>query len=151
MSGEALLVSIIKTLTVVARPTNSIVPTNSFAYPSGHSAACVVFGGLLAYFAWRHWQSTRSRVLIVVGLGLIVGVVGFDRIYLNVHWFSDVLGGWLFGAFWLSFMLLVFQQLEMSGRFDCDRFRHAADLLFAVAVVVAVLVLLGLAVNYLLR
>ena len=140
MGGDALIVSALKALDQVARPTNAIVPYGGFSYPSGHSAGCVVFGGVLAYFAWRHWQSTRSRALVVVGLGVVVGVVGFDRLYLNVHWVSDVLGGWLFGAFWLSFVILVFGRLKMYGRFESERFGFVANLLFVGAVVVSVFI-----------
>jgi hypothetical protein len=72
--------------------------------------------GVLAYFAWQHWQGTRSRALIGFGLSVVVGVVGFDRVYLGVHWLSDVFGGWFFGAFWLSFVVLVFRQLQGEGK-----------------------------------
>jgi undecaprenyl-diphosphatase len=141
MGGEALLVAIIKNLDQVARPTNGLLPASGFSYPSGHSVAVVVFGGVLAYFAWRHWHSTRSRVGIGVGLGVLVGVVGFDRLYLNVHWLSDVFGGWLCGAFWLSFVLLVFGGLELAGTFRSERFGVVADWLFVASVAVAVLVI----------
>ena len=142
MGGDAVLVSAVKTLDHVARPINGILFDTSFSYPSGHSAGCIVFGGLLAYFAWRHWKSTRSRALIGVGMAAVAGVVGFDRVYLNVHWLSDVLGGWLLGAFWLSFIILVFQQLRRSGGLEPGRFSLAFKLLFAVAFVVAVFVVL---------
>jgi membrane-associated phospholipid phosphatase len=145
MGGDALLVSIIKTLDHVARPTNGILPDTGFSYPSGHSAGCIVFVGVLAYFAWHHWQSTRSRVLIGASMGVVASVVGFDRVYLGVHWLSDVFGGWLFGAFWLSFAVLVFRQLEAAGKLNSDRFNTVAVWLFVAAVVIAVLVvLLGL-------
>jgi membrane-associated phospholipid phosphatase len=142
MGGDALIVSALKVLEHVARPTNNILFDNGFSYPSGHSAGCVVFGGVLAYFAWRHWQSMRSRALIMVGMGAVVGVVGFDRVYLNVHWLSDVFGGWLFGAFWLSFVVFVFRQLRMGGKVESERFSVVANLLYVVAVVVAVFVVL---------
>jgi membrane-associated phospholipid phosphatase len=149
MGGDALIVSAIKALDHIARPTNGIVLDTSFSYPSGHSAGCIVFGGVIAYFAWRHWQSTRSRALIGVGMGVVVGVVGFDRLYLNVHWLSDVFGGWLFGAFWLVFVILVFRQLKLAGKFESERFGFVAKLLYAVAVVVSVFVVLyGLFGNF---
>jgi membrane-associated phospholipid phosphatase len=145
MGGDALLVSIIKALDHVARPTNGILPDTGFSYPSGHSAGCIVFVGVLAYFAWQRWQSTRSRALIGTSMGVVATVVGFDRVYLGVHWLSDVFGGWLFGAFWLSFALLVFRQIEAAGKLSSDRFNTVAVWLFVAAVVVAVLVvLLGL-------
>ena len=142
MGGNALLVSVIKTLDQVARPINAIVADQGFSYPSGHSASVVVFMGILAYFAWQYWRGVRSRVLIGVSLFVVIGIVGFDRVYLGVHWLSDVLGGWLFGAFWLSFVILVFQQLQMMRRLESERFGRAATLVYVLAVVVAVLFLL---------
>jgi undecaprenyl-diphosphatase len=140
LGGDALLVEVIKNIDQVARPPNGLVPSGGFSFPSGHSAGVVVFGGILAYFAFRYWQSTRSRVFVGAGLGVVVAVVGFDRLYLNVHWLSDVFGGWLFGAFWLSFAVLVFGWLEGSGKFGSGRFGVVADWLYVAAVVVAVLV-----------
>jgi undecaprenyl-diphosphatase len=148
MGGDALIVSALKTLEHVARPTNGIFLDAGFSFPSGHSAGCIVFGGVLAYFAWRHWQSTRSRVFIGVGMGVVVGVVGFDRLYLNVHWVSDVFGGWLFGVFWLSFVILAFRQLKLAGKLESERFDLVANLLYLIAFVVAVFVVLyGLICN----
>jgi undecaprenyl-diphosphatase len=148
MGGDALFVSALKTLEHVARPANGIFFDAGFSYPSGHSAGCIVFGGVLAYFAWRRWQSTRSRALIGSGLCVVVGVVGFDRLYLNVHWVSDVFGGWLFGAFWLSFVILVFRQLKLAGKFESERLGLIANLLYLVAFVIAVFVALyGLICN----
>jgi undecaprenyl-diphosphatase len=149
MGGDALIVSILKTIEHVARPANGIFFDTGFSYPSGHSAGCVVFGGVLVYFAWRHWQSTRSRALVGVGLGAVVGVVGFDRVYLNVHWLSDVFGGWLFGAFWLSCAILVFRLLQVTGRFESERFGLVANWLYVAAVVVSVfVVVLSMFGNY---
>lgn len=150
MGGDALLVSIIKTLDHIARPANGLLFDTGFSYPSGHSAGVVVFLGVLAYFALRHWQSRRSKALIGVGMGVLVGVVGFDRLYLNVHWLSDVFGGWLFGIFWLLVAVLVFRRLEMAGKFGSERFGKVANLLFVGAVVVSVfLIVLGLVGNVL--
>jgi membrane-associated phospholipid phosphatase len=143
LGGDALFVAALKALEHVARPTNNVVFDTGFSYPSGHSAGVVVFGGMLAYFAWRHWCSTRSRVLIGVGLGAVVGVVGFDRAYLSVHWLSDVLGGWLFGGFWLFFVIFVFEWLKRCVSVS-ERFGWVWDVFYVVAFGVAVfLVLLG--------
>jgi undecaprenyl-diphosphatase len=148
MGGDALIVSALKTLEHVARPTNQILLDNGFSYPSGHSAGCIVFGGLLAYFGWQHWQNKSSRVVIGVGLGVVVGVVGFDRIYLNVHWLSDVFGGWLLGAFWLSFAILIFRQLNVAGKFRSDKFNQVANVLFGLAVGASVLIVLWVLLGF---
>ena len=142
MGGDAVLVSVLKSLYHVARPTNAIIADYGFSYPSGHCAGVVVFMGVLAYFAWQHWQDIRPRGLIGVGLGALVGGVGFDRVYLGVHWLSDVFGGWLFGAFWLSFVLLAFRHLQAAGKFESERFSLVANLLYVTAVVVSFFVVL---------
>ena len=142
MGSDALIVSAIKTLEHVARPTNAIVHDVGFSYPSGHSAGCVVFAGVLVYFAWRYWQNKCSRALIGVGAGVVIGVVGFDRVYLNVHWVSDVFGGWLFGTFWVLLVILMFHHLKVVGMFESERFVLVAKLLYSVAVVVGVFVVL---------
>ncbi len=142
MGGDALIVSALKTLEHVARPTNAIVHDAGFSYPSGHSAGCVVFVGVLVYFAWRYWQDKCSRALIGVGAGVVIGVVGFDRVYLNVHWVSDVFGGWLFGAFWVLFVILMFHHFKVASKFESERFGLVIKLLYSVAVVVGVFVVL---------
>jgi len=113
VSGTALFITILKNLTQIARPENRLIEASGFSYPSGHCAGAVVFIGLIIYFIWSS-QTVSHRVKFVSTLsyGLIVAFVGFDRIYLNVHWLSDVIGGYLFGAFWLSFCIIVYEHLK---------------------------------------
>lgn len=118
VSGTALFVTIIKNLTQVTRPENQLISASGFSYPSGHSAGAIVFIGLIVYFIWLNWaDSQRVKMLSTLSFGLVVGFVGFDRIYLNVHWLGDVVGGCLFGAFWLSFCIAVYELLNLTGKF----------------------------------
>ena len=150
MGSVALIISMIKTLVHVYRPTNGLMFSTGYSYPSGHSAGCIVLGGLLAYFAWQHWQSKRSRALIGVSMSLLAAMVGLDRLYLNVHWVSDVIGGWLFGAFCFSFTILVLRRLKTAGIFVSERFNFFANLLYFGAIVfVVIVVILGLFYNFL--
>jgi membrane-associated phospholipid phosphatase len=150
MGGDALLVSIIKNIDRVARPVNQLLPGSGFSYPSGHSAGVIVFLGLVVYYVWLHYGGKRLRLVVLAGFGLVASVVGFDRIYLNVHWLSDVVGGWLFGLFWLSFSIMVYQWLKITGKFESERFNFVANLLFVLGVVIAVLLIsLGWLFNYL--
>lgn len=112
MGGDAAIVSIAKTLIRSARPLNGMLYDAGFSFPSGHTAGSIVFCGILAYFAWRHWESPKVKLSSSILFVTITSVVGFDRIYLGVHWFSDVLGGFLLGTFWLTFCLLAFQHLK---------------------------------------
>ena len=111
MAGDAILVSAGKILIVSARPLNEILFQLSNSFPSGHVTGSIILFGVLTYFAWTHWNSVRAKVATGGIYIAAVGIVGFDRIYLNVHWFSDVVGAVFLGAFWLIFSIVVFKHL----------------------------------------
>jgi undecaprenyl-diphosphatase len=118
VGGNALLVAILKDFTQFARPENQLLDLSSYSYPSGHSAGVIVFIGLIVYFVWLNWNSSqRVKFLSSISFGLMVAFVSFDRVYLNVHWLSDVMGGCLLGAFCLSFCILIYEQLKLSDKF----------------------------------
>ncbi len=113
MAGDAVLVAACKALIYSPRPANELIMETGNSFPSGHATGIIVFIGLLTYFAWHVWRSSpKVKAASGTFYVAITVVVGFDRIYLNVHWFSDVLGGLMLGAFWLTFAILVFQYLE---------------------------------------
>lgn len=122
MAGDAFIVEIVKTLVHSQRPLNMLMYDSGFSFPSGHTAGSIVFCGLLTYFGWQRWKSSKAKVSLSILFVAITFVVGFDRIYLNVHWFSDILGGCLLGIFWLTVSILTFQYLETTERFQMNKF-----------------------------
>ncbi len=118
MGGDALVVLIAKTLVHSLRPLNSLVYEAGFSFPSGHTTASIVFCGLLTYLAWKFWNSPKAKTASITIYVSIVSIVALDRIYLNVHWFSDVVGGCLLGLFWLTFSLWAFRYLEKIKKFQ---------------------------------
>ena len=112
MGGDALLVAVFKALVHSPRPLNELIVDLGYSFPSGHTTGSIVFCGLLAYFAWQHWKGDKARLLLGASSVTISAIVGFDRIYLNVHLFSDVLGGCMLGIFWLVFSILAFKYLK---------------------------------------
>lgn len=76
-----------------------LVLEKGYSFPSGHAMIAVPFYGYLAYLYWRI-RRKNAILLIVLTIGLVVGI-GFSRIYLGVHWFSDVAAGYFCGSIWL--------------------------------------------------
>ena len=70
---------------------------SSLSFPSGHSLMAVIFGGLLIYLveSWVKWLMVRRA--IQVALVLMVIAMGASRVYMGVHWTSDVIGAYVFG------------------------------------------------------
>jgi len=112
MVGTAFSLLMSKMLVLSPRPTNGLITETGYSFPSGHITSGIVFFGLLAYFAWHIWNSSKTRRATVMLFLVTIALVGFDRIYLNVHWVSDVMGGCLLGTFWLMFSILVLDYWE---------------------------------------
>jgi len=75
---------------------------STYSFPSGHSMASFCFYGALAIIAMPDARSRRARWAIAAGAAGLIGLVGLSRIYLGVHYPTDVLGGYLAGAAWLA-------------------------------------------------
>jgi undecaprenyl-diphosphatase len=116
MAGETVLVELFKTVIMSPRPLNGLIIAPGYSYPSGHTMSSLVFFGVLTYFVWKNWNSAKIKAL-TGGLYIsITALVGFDRIYLNVHWFSDIVGSIFLGAFWVTLCILLFKYLVSSGK-----------------------------------
>jgi undecaprenyl-diphosphatase len=87
-----------------ARPSleDPLLTLTTYSFPSGHTAAATVFYGLLACYLLRRVQAWPARAAIVAGCCLMVGLVALSRMYLGVHYLSDVLAATAEGAAWLA-------------------------------------------------
>ena len=75
-----------------------IVVEHGFSFPSGHAALSMVAYGVLGVLVMRSRLPIAVRRVIVVALGVLVLLIGLSRVWLGVHWTTDVVGGWLLGA-----------------------------------------------------
>lgn len=112
LGGIAVLNSLIKLLVERARPLNAYVQLSDYSFPSGHAAVSVVFFVLVIYMCSsaiknRYWKEAFGTLNIFIFLS-----IGFSRIYLKVHWLSDVVAGFSLGIFWLTFIMLLFKFLH---------------------------------------
>ncbi len=101
-----------------ARP--SVVPrlveVSGFSYPSGHSLAATSLYLLLMFLAWRHYAAWRARAVLLICAGALIGGVCFSRLYLGVHYPSDVLSGICLGAAWVFLLTAYFSRKHYSPK-----------------------------------
>jgi undecaprenyl-diphosphatase len=78
---------------------------SGWSYPSGHTTTAALTAGLLILALWA--RSPHGRAALCLLAACWGAVVGLTRIFLGVHWFTDVVGGWLFAVGWLGLVLAV--------------------------------------------
>ena len=108
-AGAGLGVTLLKLL--IQRPRPNIIPhlveVTDYSYPSGHTIASTAVFLSLALLASRHFTDWKERAVLFLIAGILIGLVAFSRLYLGVHYPSDVLSGLLLGSGW-TFSLAVF-------------------------------------------
>jgi undecaprenyl-diphosphatase len=87
---------------------------STFSFPSGHSLVSLAVYGSVALLLARRVRSPGRRALLFAGTALLVLAIGFSRLYLGVHFLSDVLAGYAAGAAWLA---LLYAALELRNRY----------------------------------
>jgi len=80
----------------------AFVHEHSFSFPSGHSVLAIVMYGVIVYKTQDKLRSKWARALLMVAAFLMVVGIGVSRVYLGVHYPSDVAGGYFVGAVWLG-------------------------------------------------
>lgn len=94
------------------RPQDQLVPATHFSFPSGHSMNSFVFCGFVAYVLITYCVSRKApQVVVVVLFSMLIGLIGFSRIYLGVHYFTDVTAGFLAGGVVLILLIKIHQRL----------------------------------------
>jgi undecaprenyl-diphosphatase len=105
VAGGQALGTLIKDLVIRQRPpaTEALIPLPcSYAFPSGHALAAVLLYGVLAFLVARAVHTWRARAAVAAAAVVLIGLVGVSRVYLGVHWPTDVLAAWIFGSAWLA-------------------------------------------------
>jgi undecaprenyl-diphosphatase len=109
VGGGALLNFLLKASVARPRPdlVAHLVKETSLSFPSGHSANSAVIYLTLAILLASTQTQVRVRWLIIICALLITMIIGLSRVYLGVHWPSDVVAGWAIGATWALFCWFV--------------------------------------------
>jgi membrane-associated phospholipid phosphatase len=110
---SSLLDSLIKFVVNRPRPTAALVQVftaeHGSGFPSGHALFAAIVLGFLAYLAVTRLRKRSLRMLSFAGLLTLIILTGVSRIYLGVHWPSDVLGGYLVGATLLVALIFLYR------------------------------------------
>ena len=123
--GGIVVVSL-KQLFQRTRPLDQILPAHGYSFPSGHAFASTVFYGMMVYLVWRLTGKTWARVLATVLGPAMFLAIGLSRVYLNVHYLTDVLAGWAAGLAWLIASLLLIDTVERRTRSRREAVEEAA-------------------------
>ena len=112
--GAIVLSSTIKVLVDRPRPPagQMVVAVTGFSFPSGHVTESVAVYGMLSILLGSSTASWTKRVALGAGAVFICLLVGLSRLYLGVHWLTDVLGGYALGALWLAVLVTAVRTLE---------------------------------------
>ena len=90
--------NLIKYLVHRARPPVAVYHEPFYSFPSSHATISVAFYGFLAYILIRETENLKLKLNILFAVFLVIFLIGLSRIYLCVHYFSDVLGGYILGT-----------------------------------------------------
>lgn len=127
--GAQLLNDVLKTFFHRTRPEPvlSFIAAQGFSFPSGHAMVSAAFYFYLVYLTWRFVHGWWRGVLIGA-MVLLVLLIGLSRLYLEVHYLSDVIAGYLAGFLWTDAVVLANQALMGRGRRPSELATGASDL-----------------------
>jgi undecaprenyl-diphosphatase len=107
MLGERLLGEGLKYLLIRSRPDGPhLVEIDGHSFPSQHAMNAFVLYGILLFLLWTHLNHYKIKVLLSLLIITIILAMGVSRIYLGVHYPSDIFGGYLISGFWLTAVIL---------------------------------------------
>lgn len=111
-----LLNLILKDILQRPRPTEyRLIDESGYSFPSGHSMIGMAFYGFLIYLAYKYIKNKYLRNLIIVFLTLLIFTIGISRIYLGVHYTSDVLAGFLVSISYLIIYISIINKFMIDN------------------------------------
>lgn len=94
------------------------------SFPSGHALMSVTFYGLMVYIVWHSIENKTAKWTIITFLLFFIFLIGFSRIYLKVHYTTDVIAGFAIGFLWLVISLKVIRRIEKYSQRNLNPIVH---------------------------
>lgn len=96
-----------------ARPDlHRLAEASNYSLPSGHATMACALYGVLTFILWRHISTGLGRNILIIISVFMVLAIGISRIYLGVHYPSDVIAGYFISTFWLTFAIGFYQRYK---------------------------------------
>jgi membrane-associated phospholipid phosphatase len=115
--SSGLLLRFVKNIFQRHRPPNPLIENVSgFSFPSGHSFSSFTFVGVIIYMLWESkadvsWKWAGTAVLFILAT-----IIAFSRVYLQVHYASDVIAGFCLSFVWLSLCIFILKRINLKGK-----------------------------------
>lgn len=95
---------------------------STYSFPSGHSSVSLAVYGTIGFIAARHARTRRRQIGVLVAAAALVLLIGFSRLYLGVHYLSDVIAGYAVGLAWVALcVVLLHLRLRLKARRQTSR------------------------------
>lgn len=112
LAGSIVLFSTVKSMVKRVRPQMQLIDISGYSFPSGHSTMSMAMAIALYFIFVRKIEAAAGRAVLLAIALLWPLMIGVSRIYLNVHWFSDVIGGLGLGLLWVMLLKLCCHRQE---------------------------------------
>ncbi|MGZ5220343.1 MAG: phosphatase PAP2 family protein [Chitinophagaceae bacterium] len=93
-----------------------IFKADGLSFPSGHALFSITFYGLLVYIIYKSLEEKWLKWALIVFLSILIFIIGFSRVYLRVHYATDVIAGFCVGFLWLVFAIWMLNRMEKFSR-----------------------------------
>lgn len=109
--GTPIINKILKGLFQRARPElHRLIEIGGYSFPSGHAMNAFSVYGILTFLLWRHIPTRLGRAALIMISSIFILMIGISRVYLGVHYPSDIIAGYFASSFWLVISIWFFQK-----------------------------------------
>lgn len=105
--------TIIKFIVRRPRPSYKLINITGYSFPSGHAMVTFAFYGLLAYFVYKYVNNKIIKYLLLTILIILTILIGISRVYLGVHYLSDVISGYLISTIYLTVFIKYIEKYKL--------------------------------------
>ncbi len=108
---------LLKNIVQRPRPTEfRLIDENGYSFPSGHSMVSMAFYGFLIYIVYKYIKIRNLKVALIIVLSILPILIGISRIYLGVHYTTDVIGGFLVSISYLIIYTRIFKKIVVEEK-----------------------------------